>query len=387
MLKHALEKVKVVDLSSYIAGSFCPTLLADLGADVIKLESPAGDPFRMSQGAFQAWNRGKRSISVDLRTDEGGKILYKLVTDSDVVVENYRPGVAKRLRADYDTLSRINPALIYCSISGYGQTGPYSKKPGFDPLLQARSGAMARQGGPERPPIFLAVAISDYSAAMLGAWGIAMALFARARTGKGQWVETSLVNATMAIQSGRFILLSGKSEADEDGGGLGPTPTYRCYPTADGWIFIAARNDDEWTRLVRSLGREELARDQRFDTQAKRLKAASELGALLEDTFAREVSSHWLERLETDEVLCAPVNYFDDLFDHPQVRRNGLVVEHDSRDIGTFRQIGVPIMLSRTPGIARCAAPALGQHTDEILGELGYSLEEITRLHEKKVVY
>ena len=168
MLKHPFSNVKVVDLASYIAGALCPGLLADFGAEVIKVESHAGDPFRGFGLTFQDWNRGKRSICIDLKTEAGRRVLYKLVEDADVVVENYRPGVSKRLGADYETLSKINPNLVYCSVSAYGQEGPYRSKPGFDPLLQARSGAMAYQGGETRPPVFLVMAISDYGAACLG---------------------------------------------------------------------------------------------------------------------------------------------------------------------------------------------------------------------------
>lgn len=385
-MKYALEKVKVVDLASYIAGAYCSGLLADLGADVIKLEAPAGDPFRGLGGGFQVWNRGKRSICVDLRTDEGKDILHQLVRPADVLVENYRPGVVGRLGADYHTLRRINPEIIYCSVSGYGQTGPYVKKPGFDPLLQARSGAMSHQGGQGKPPVFLVLAISDYGAAILGAYGVAMALFARARTGKGTRVETSLLNAAMGTQSGRFILSPNMSNGAAPEDAFGPGPTYRIYPTTDGWIFLGVKKDEEWSRLVRVLGRQDLDEDSRFDIEAKRVQASTELTSILAEAFATESSARWLERLEAAGVPCSPVNYFADLFDHPQVRRNGLVVEHDSPDAGPVRQLGVPVMLSKTPGIARGPAPALGQHTDKVLADLGYSPDDIQELRRKRVV-
>lgn len=388
MLKHALENVKVIDLSSYIAGSFCPALLADLGADVIKLESPMGDPFRSNGGPFQVWNRGKRGLVVNLRKVEGQQILYKLVKDADVVVENYRPGVAAKLGAGYETLKKINPTVIYCSISGYGQTGPYSKKPGFDPLLQARSGAMTYQGGPGNPPVFLAVAISDYAGAMLGAWGISMALFTRARTGQGQWVQTSLVNATMAIQSGRFIIPSGETNGNDPGHPQGPTPTYRAYKTTDGWFFVGAITDEHWRSLANALGSDDLSQDNRFDTKEKRLKADPELHTILAEIFAGNSSDHWLRLLEAEDVPCSKVNYFnDDLMYHPQVLHNELVVEHHSKDIGDFKQIGVPVKLSKTPGIAQRAAPGHGEHSDEILLGAGYSSEEIKTFREAKVIY
>ena len=385
MLKHAFEKMKVTDLASYLAGGYCSTLLADLGANVIKLEPPTGDPFRMMSGAFQAWNRGKRSIAVDLRTDEGKEILHSLVGASDVAVENYRPGISQKLGADYETLRGINPALIYCSVSGYGQTGPYAQKPAFDPVLQARSGAMKHQGGAGNPPAHLAVPTSDYGAAMLGAYGIAMALYARVRTGRGQRVETSLLNATMCLQSGRFILSPERNDETAWIDSLGPSPTYRLYQTTDRWIFLGVTSEDTWRRLLRAIDREDLATDPRFSSANKRSQAASELIGILEEVFAADVSITWLDRLEAAGVPCAPANHLDDLFDHPQLLGNGLVVQHESPDLGPVKQIGVPIKLSRTPGIAQRPAPALGQHTNEILTEIGYSPEEIEALRDKKV--
>ena len=388
MLRHALQNVKVVDLSSYIAGAYCPTLLADLGADVIKFESPMGDPFRANGPPFHVWNRGKRGLVVDLRKDEGKEVLYRLVKDADVVVENYRPGVAAKLGADYDTLKKINPSLVYCSISGYGQTGPYSKKPGFDPLLQARSGAMTYQGGPDNPPVFLAVAISDYGGAMLGAWAVAMALFARARTGRGQWVQTSLANSAMSMQSDRFILPKGETNHNDPGHPQGPTPTYRAYKTADSWLFIGVTTDDQWRSLAKALGRDDLARDERFGSGEKRQAADAELHAILAEIFAVNGSDHWLKLLEAEAVPCSRVNYFDnDLMHHPQVLQNGLLAQHRSGDIGQIEQIGVPVKLSKTPGIAQRAAPGHGEHSDEVLLEAGYSADEIRSLRDAKVVY
>ena len=386
MLKHALQNVKVIDLANYIAGTLCPALLADLGADVIKLEPPTGDPFRMLGGAFQDWNRGKSSIAVNLRTDEGKGILYRMVRDVDVVVENYRPGVAQKLGADYETLKKINPGIIYCSASGYGQTGPYMKKPGFDPLLQARSGAMAHQGSPGNAPVFLVLAISDYGAALLAAYGVALALYVRARTGKGQRIETSLLRACMSAQSGRFIIPHGMADGVRPVDRFGEGPTYRLYPTSDGWIFLGARGDEDWARLTRALGRDDLARDPRYADEAGRTGATAQLSAILGEVLATDSSARWLERLESEGVPCTSVNQFADLHDHPQVLRNGLVAEHDSPDVGPIKQRGVPVILSRTPGIAQRPAPALGQHTDEVLAELGYSQDEIHALRRDRVV-
>ena len=221
---HALEGVRVVDLTNYIAGSLCGMMLADYGADVVKVESLEGDSFRTFGLDFTGWNRGKRSIALDLKREEGRRILRELAARADVVVENFRYGVAQRLGADYDTLAGQSPRLVYCTIAGFGVDGPRAEKPAFDPLFQARSGAMAVQGGPGQPPVFLSAAITDYSAALLATFGIATALFDRERSGQGQRVVTSLTNATIAGQSGSFVFYEGASP-DQQGGAdfLGPS--------------------------------------------------------------------------------------------------------------------------------------------------------------------
>ncbi len=213
-MKHAFEGIKVIELGGYIVAALCASLLADLGAEVIKVESLQGDGLRGLLGGFQGWNRGKRGIALDLYTEEGQAILHQLVRKSDVLVQNLRTGVGERWGAGYATLSRINPKLIYCSMPGYGQSGPYIEKAAFDPLLQARSGAMAAQGGPGKPPVYYVIAISDYAGAMLGAYGVAMALYVRARTGKGQYLHSALLNAAIAVQSGEFVACAGKSGSD-----------------------------------------------------------------------------------------------------------------------------------------------------------------------------
>ncbi len=379
MLKHPFSKVKVVDLASYIAGALCPGLLADFGAEVIKVESHAGDPFRGFGLTFQDWNRGKRSICIDLKTEAGRGVLYKLVKDADVVVENYRPGVSRRLGADYETLSKINPNLVYCSVSAYGQEGPYRSKPGFDPLLQARSGAMDYQGGETRPPVFLVMAISDYGAACLGAYGVALGLLARARTGKGRKVETSLLRACMAMQSGRFVVVSRGENGTREADYVGEGPGYRIYQTADGWIFVGVRSEEEWGRLGRAVG---------LDLAALRNGDSSDeaLGQTLGKTFASASSGEWLSCLEEHLVPCAPIQQVTDLYEDEQMKRNGLSVDYDSPDFGPITLRGAPAIFSKTPGLSEKAAPSLGQHTDEVLREVGYSDEDIRSLHTNKVV-
>jgi len=385
MEKHAFDGIRVVELGGYIVGSLCATLLAELGADVVKIESQQGDGLRPQLGSFQGWNRGKRGIVVDLRTDEGRQILHQLVERADVLVQNLRHGVAERWGADYDTLSKLNPRLIYCAMPGYGQSGPYVDKPGFDPLLQARSGAMAAQGGRGNPPVFLRVPISDNAGAMLGAYGVALALYQREKTGKGQFLYGSLLDSSIAMQSGEFVSFAGRPEEPRMEY-WGIDATYRMYQTEDGWIFLGCKDDPSWLALCRAVGKEDLASDPRFDSLAERRKNATELASILEPLFQSSPSQKWLDLLEGIDIPCAPVNFSRQLFDNPHVLENDLTAEHESADLGKLKQRGIVIKLSETPGITQRAAPGLGQHTDEVLGELGYSGEQIQGLRERRVV-
>jgi crotonobetainyl-CoA:carnitine CoA-transferase CaiB-like acyl-CoA transferase len=384
--RYAFEGIRVVELGGYIVGALCAELLGELGAEVVKIESQQGDGLRPQLGSFQGWNRGKRGIVVDLRTAEGTRILHQLVERADVLVQNLRHGVAERWRADYATLSRINPRLIYCAMPGYGQSGPYVEKPGFDPLLQARSGAMAAQGGPGQPPVFLRVPISDNSGAMLGAYGVALALYQREKTGKGQFLHGSLLNSSIAMQSGEFVSYEGRPEPPRMGC-YGVDATYRMYQAEDGWLFLGCDEDALWPSLCRALGKEELADDGRFTSPAERSRNAADLAAILEKAFGSAPVRHWLKVLENAGVPCAPVNYSRQLFEDPQVLENDLVAEHYSADLGEkIKQRGQVVKLSRTPGKLWRGAPALGQHTDEVLAELGYTAEQIKQLREARIV-
>src|SRR5512145_901380 len=252
-----LDGIRVVDLTSYIAGSYAAMMLADLGADVVKVESLAGDSFRELPGFF-GWNRGKHSIAVDLKAAEGRAIVEQLAARGDVVMENMRPGVADRLGVGWSQLRAINPRLVYCSVTAFGSTGPYADRPGFDPLLQAMSGAQALQGF-GGPPQYIRIAITDYYAASLAAQAVLAALFVRERTGQGQRVETSLMHAALALQSGNFVDYPGKQSMFRD------NPTYRLYRAGDGeWFFLACGNQTFWVKLCNALGLQSLADDPRF---------------------------------------------------------------------------------------------------------------------------
>lgn len=384
-MPYALQDIRVVELGGYIVGSYCATLLADMGADVIKVEALTGDGLRGQLGAFQGWNRGKRGMAVDLHTAEGKAILRKLVLRADVLVQNLRQGVAERWEADYPTVSKVNPRLVYLAMPGYGQEGPYVQRPAFDPLLQAMSGAMAAQGGPGNPPVYLRSAISDYSGAMLGAWGVAMALYTRAKTGKGQFVHSALLNAAIAIQAGEFLDYEGKP-AEQRLGSVGVSGTSRIFQSQDGWVYVNCDNQERWLKLCGVLHQPGLATQARFSNDAERGKNAAVLSAILEPLFVTSPTAHWLAALEAAGLPCSEVNRMRDLFTHPQLRENGLIAEHESADVGAVKQLGTVVNMSVTPGKLWRAAPALGQHNDEVLAEIGYSQDEVGALRAKGVI-
>ena len=383
-----LDGVRVLDLTSYIAGPVCPMVLSEYGADVIKIESLEGDAFRTFGLGFLGWNRGKRGVALDLKSEEGRSILRQLARTADVVVENFRPGVAQRLAADYETLRALNPDLVYCSIAGWGESGPYADRPAFDPLLQARSGAQRAQGG-EDEPVFFAVALTDYSAGLLGAYAVTAALYVRRRTRRGQRAVLTLTGATMAIQSGEFIFPAGGGDFGHQVAGgkdfLGPSAARRAYRCADGWLFLACSNEVHWAALAKAIGRPELAYPNAWPAAAK-AEPDGGISDLIASMLAAEPLDLWVERLVGRGVPCAPVVTLQELLDHPQVEANSLAAEHDHPTWGHIRQTGVLVDMSRTPGRAQRVAPNLGQHNDEILRELGYDEGRVAALRESGII-
>lgn len=378
MGKPPLDGVRVVDLTSYIAGSYAATMLADLGAAVVKVESLEGDSFRELPGFF-AWNRGKRSIALNLKTAEGREIVERLARDADVVMENMRPGVADRLGVGYERLRAVNPRLVYCSTTAFGSTGPYVDRPGFDPLLQAMSGLMVLQGA-GGPPQYLRVAVVDYYTAALTAQAVLTALFARERTGAGQRVETSLVHGAAALQAGNFVDYPGKPVLSRD------NPTYRLYQAGDGqWLFLACGNQSFWRKLCAALGTPELADDPRFASWMLRLDNAAALLPLFEARLRARTRDEWLEILRAHDIPAGPVQTIDDFREHPLVRHHDLLHAYDHPDVGALRLIGQPLAFSATPTEDPGPPPALGQHTDEVLRALGYDASAIDGLRRRGV--
>ncbi len=374
-----LDGIRVIDLTSYIAGSYAVMMLADLGAEVVKVEGLAGDAFRELPG-FYGWNRGKRSIAVDLKSPEGRKIVEHLAERADVAMENMRPGVADRLGVGYPQLSVINPRLIYCSTTAFGSTGPYAERPGFDPLLQAMSGQQALQGFGGSPQ-YLRIAINDYYAAALTAQAVLAALFVRERTGRGQRVETSLLHAALALQSGNVVDYPGKQSVFRD------NPTYRLYQGGDGeWFFVACGNQTFWVKLCAALDLKELADDPRFASWLLRLDNREVLLPLLERRFAEKPRAHWLEVLTAHDIPTAAVQTLRDFMDDPAVHHHRMIREYDHPELGRLRLMGMPLVFSGSPTRDPGRPPTLGEHTIAVLRELGYDEARIADLRQRRVI-
>ena len=374
-----LDGIRVVDLTSYIAGSYAAMQLADMGADVVKVESPEGDAFRELPGFF-GWNRGKRSISVDLKTPEGRAIVERLATGGDVFMENMRPGVAERLGVGWTRFAALNPRLVYCSVTAFGSTGPGAERPGFDPIFQALGGLMTLQGFGGAPQ-YLRTAPTDYYTAALATQAILAALFTRERTGRGQRVETSLLRGVLALQSGVAVDYPGKPSLVRD------NPTYRLYQAGDGqWFFLAVGNQSFWVKLTKALGLERVADDPRFGSWLLRVQNNADLLPILEARFREKPRTEWLELLAAHDIPAAPVQPLLDFFEDPAVRHHDLVHEYEHPEVGRLRLVGQPIAFTETPTRDPGPPPTLGQHTDEILCELGYTDAEIAALRARRVL-
>ena len=374
-----LDGVRVVDLTSYIAGSYSAMMLADLGATVVKVESLEGDSFRELPGFF-GWNRGKRSIALNLKTPEGRQIVERLAREGDVVMENWRPGVADRLGVGHAHLCELNPRLIFCSVTAFGSTGPYVDRPGFDPLLQAMGGLMTLQGF-GGPPQYLRTAPTDYYTAAIAAQAVLAALFVRERTGRGQRIETSLLRGVLALQSGIAIDYPGKPTL------LRENPTYRLYQGSDGqWFFVACGNQSFWAKLCTALDMRDFADDPRFASWLLRIQNSEALLPIIEKRFGEKPRAEWLEILAAHDIPSAPVKTIQEFMDDPGVRHQDMVHEYDHPDVGRLRVMGQPLAFAGTPTRDPGPPPTLGQHTDQVLGELGYDAAAVNDLRARKVV-
>ena len=379
----------MLDLSAYIAGPYGCSLLADLGAEVIKIEPPSGDTLRQypstlepESRAFLGTNRSKLGIVLDLKQPEGQQALLRLVESADVLVHNFRSAVPARLGMDYEKLRKSNPRLIYCALSGYGESGPMKDKAGYDQVLQSMTGICNFQGPPGQPEIAYG-SVVDYYAASLLAYGVTAALFHRERTGEGQYVAISLLRTALAMQSGRFIWAD--KEGREVGRDMRSGGITGIHPTKEGNIYLSANTPHFWQALCELTGLAELAEDPNYDTVRKRARRAGEIVPKLREALQSRTALEWEERFG-DRVPCSAVRPIEDMFDHPQVLAEGIVATLNHKTIGPYRAMARPLHLSASPGPEPFAAPALGQHTAEVLGRFGYSAEQLQELRKLKVI-
>jgi crotonobetainyl-CoA:carnitine CoA-transferase CaiB-like acyl-CoA transferase len=388
----ALEHVKVLDMGDFLAGPLGPQLLADLGADVIKLERTTGDPMRHAW-AFYGCQRGKRAIAVDLYSPEGQQIAYKLAAEADIVHHNWRPGVAERLKVDYQTMKRYNPNVIYCHNVPFGFTGPKAERGGLDQIMQAYSGALRRDSGRGNPPTtWLRSGLCDYVQAMMGGLAMLLALYHRERTGEGQFVGSRMLDAALWIHSD--VSLGGRNtptRPDLDSNLYGFGPLYRLYETSEGWICLAAVQEKDWQGLCKAIGQLDLVKDGRFATPEARGRNADALAGRLERAFKERTAEEWLKALDAHDVPAeiSKVHYGYDGVDLPksaEARENGWLVEYQHAAYGKMWQAGIGSRLSKTPGQAVLAPPILGQHTREILAAAGYSQQAIADLKARGVI-
>ena len=390
----ALEGLRVIDLTQAMAAPFCSMNLADMGADVIKVEPPTGEDMRRGSasrnghsGTFLTINRSKRGITLDLKQPAGVEIMHRLVRTADVFVQNYRPGVAKRLGVDYETLAAINPRLIYCSISGFGSTGPYATRGGYDLIAQGMSGIISVTGDEDGPPAKAGLPVSDLAAGLFGAYGILCALEHRERTGQGQLVDTSLLEAALALTvwEATEYWVTGRAPKPLGSAHRLAAP-YQALRASDGWFTVGANNDKLFEAFCRAIERPDLAADARFTGIRDRMRHRDTLIAEIERTTAKEARAHWLAQLDHVGVPAGPINTYPEALADPQALARDMVVDLDHPGAGPIKALGVPVKLSDTPGAVDRAAPLLGQDNAAVLTELGYTDVEQRALKDHGVI-
>jgi crotonobetainyl-CoA:carnitine CoA-transferase CaiB-like acyl-CoA transferase len=391
-----LAGVTVLDLTQVMAGSYCSMLLADMGADVLKIEKPAGgdDTRRMGRfmphgesPAFMAINRNKRGMVLDLADPRGADVMRRLVLDADVLVENFRPGTMQRFGLGYEALHELNPALVYTSISGFGSDGPYAGRGGFDLVAQGMSGLMSMTGEPGGAPAKVGVPICDLNAGLHGAFGTLAAYVHRVRTGEGQHVDTSLLEAGIATTVWETALWDATGAvAQPNGSAHRLSAPYEALPTGDGYITIGAANQRAWERLCEAVEATELLEDDRFREPGERLANREVLAELLADRLRDGTTAGWVEHLGAAGVPCGPLYDIEQVYADPQVQARRMLVDVEHPTAGTTRQIGVPVKLSGTPAKIRRPAPRLGEHSRQALAEHGFADAEIAELIDQQVV-
>ncbi len=391
-----LEGIKVLDLTRVLAGPYATMLLGDLGAEVIKIEQPGtGDesrnfgPFKNGFSLyFMSVNRGKRSVTLNLKTDHGQAIFKQLLAQTDILVENFRPGTMKNLGLDYETLKAEHPSLIYAACSGFGQTGPYAQQGAYDMIIQGMGGIISITGEPEGPPVRVGTSISDITAALFTTIGILSALHHRNQTGQGQLVDVAMLDSLVAVLENAVVRYFATGEAPKPLGARHPAITpFEAFASADGHVIIALGNDTLWSKFCEHVDRKELISDERFQTNADRTENHSELFPILSEIMSQRTTDDWIDALGNIGVPCGPINTMDKVVSHPQVQAREMITRVAHQITGEVEVPGVPIKLSETPGNVDAPAPSLGEHTTEILTDvLKMSPDEVAKLKQDGVI-
>jgi crotonobetainyl-CoA:carnitine CoA-transferase CaiB-like acyl-CoA transferase len=395
-MARALDGIRIIDFSKALAGPYCTMLLADMGAEVIKVEMPGsgddsrgwGPPFIDGESAyFLSINRNKKSITLNLKDNKAKEIALKIIEKADIVLESNRPGVMTKLGLDYETVKKINPGIIYCSISGFGQTGPYSKRPGFDQVIQGYGGIMGLTGEKGGGPLKVGIAVTDIATGMFAATGILTALYHRERTGQGQHVDASMLDGQVSwltYQAGRY--LASGNVPQRIGSAHPLIVPYQDFEASDGFINIAAGNDNLWKKFCAVTDLSDIADDPKFATNPKRVENRDEVVEIVSKKINTKTMQEWLDILNDAGVPCGPIYTVDQIFKDPQVLAREMLVEVDHPKCGKIQVTGSPIKLSETPAEITTHPPMLGEHNNSILQEFGFSEEDITKLKEDKVI-
>ena len=393
-----LNNIKVLCFCRALAGPFATMILGDMGAEIIKIEDPGeGDTTRQGDpkingvsSYFLSVNRGKKSITLNLKNKQAKEIVFGLIKEVDVLVENFRPGVMKRLGLDYETIRQINPKIVYASISGFGQTGPYAHKPAYDMLAQGMGGVVSLTGTeePDSPPFRVGYSIGDMAAGLYGVIGIQAALIERQQSGEGQWIDVAMLDSQVALCENAVVRYFATGEIPRPTGSRHPLTTpFQVYQTQDKPIIVIAGNEKLWINFCKAAGKEEWLTDERYQSRGKRLKNYHQFNQEMVELMRSRPYREWAELFEAHEVMYGPINNIEDVVNDPQVKEREMIVEVDHPQAGKHKIVGTPLKFSRTPCKIDKGAPELGADTDDILSSrLALSAEEIRRLRESKII-
>lgn len=392
-----IQGIRVLELAQIMAGPTCGLMLADLGAEVIKVEKiPGGDDTRRflppdingEASAFMMMNRNKKGIAINLKEQEGIEILKRMVKESDVVIENFRKGTMEKLGIGYDELKKINPKIIFCEISGYGRTGPYSDKGGFDLVAQGMSGLMSITGeSKDKPPMKVGAPLTDITAGILGAMGVLAAIINRSKTGEGQRVDTSLYEAGIVHTYWQSAIAVATGKSPGPLGSAHPlTAPYQAFKTKDSWITVGASNQKTWLRLIKALDKENLNNDVRFNSNDNRMENLSELVKVLQNEILKKTSEEWIKIFDKEGLPCGPINSITEMHQDPHTVDRKMIIEVKNTKVGKSKAIGMPVKFSKTNQNKSMGAPVFGEHTEEILTKFGFKSSEIKKFKDKGIV-